>query len=115
MKVIEEKAESINLKEKLMIFLFHYLSTLNIMDAILTFVGLENALIEEANPLMNQIYSEHPFLFIFAKLSLSFLLYLFIIYKKVPNSKVTKGLTLFASAAYTVIFFTHCVWIILTM
>ncbi|WP_174733638.1 DUF5658 family protein [Mesobacillus harenae] len=96
-----------------MIFLFHYLSTLNIVDAVLTFVGLENALIEEANPLMSQIYSEHPFLFIFVKLSLSFLLYLFIIYKKVPNSKVTKGLTVIASVFYTITFIVHCIWITL--
>lgn len=97
-----------------MVLLFHYLSALNIFDAFVTFFGLQNSIIEEMNPLMNNLYEVNPFLFILTKLAFSVFLYLFIFLKKVPNSRVTKGLTLFASSIYTGIFFLHCYWLIMS-
>ncbi|MFP7297178.1 DUF5658 family protein [Neobacillus niacini] len=97
--------------EGLVVFLFHYLSLLNIFDAFITFFGLENSLIEEMNPLMRRIYEADPALFLMTKLAFSLCLYLFIIFKKVPATSLTKGLTVFASSFYTIIFFLHCYWL----
>lgn len=95
-----------------MVLLFYYLSVLNIFDGFITYFGLENALIQEMNPLMNRLYEAHPVLFIGTKLAFSACLYLFILFKKVPTSSLTKGLTVFASSFYTLIFFLHCYWLI---
>ncbi|OLS33971.1 DUF5658 family protein [Bacillus sp. MRMR6] len=94
-----------------MVFLFHYLSVLNIFDGFVTYYGLENRFITEMNPLMNSLYEANPWLFIFTKIAFSACLYLFIIFKMVPSSRLTKGLTVFASSFYTLIFFLHCYWL----
>ncbi|MGX6446147.1 DUF5658 family protein [Neobacillus sp. K501] len=95
-----------------MVILFHYLSALNIFDAFITYFGLKNSIIEEMNPLMNYVFETHPVLFIFIKLAFSVCLYLFIFFKKVPSSSLTKGLTICASSFYTVVFFLHCSWLV---
>lgn len=95
-----------------MVLLFHYLSLLNIFDGIITFFGLKNSHIQEMNPLMSKIYETDPALFLLTKLVFSLCLYLFIIFKKVPTSALTKGLTVFASSFYTLVFFLHCYWLI---
>ncbi|WP_420489086.1 DUF5658 family protein [Neobacillus vireti] len=95
-----------------MVLLFHYLSILNIFDAFITYFGLENSYIQEMNPLMNRIYEADPALFIILKLAFSLCLYLFIFLKKVPSSSLIKGLTVFATSFYTLIFFLHCYWLI---
>jgi hypothetical protein len=95
-----------------MVLLFHYLSLLNIFDAFITYFGLENSLIQEMNPLMNKIYEANPALFLITKLGFSLCLYLFIFFKKVPTSFLTKGLTVFATSFYTLIFFLHCYWLV---
>jgi hypothetical protein len=95
------------------VLLFHYLSLLNIFDAIITYFGLENSFIQEMNPLMSKIYEADPALFLTTKLAFSLCLYLFIFFKKVPTSSLTKGLTVFASSFYTLIFFLHCYWLVI--
>ncbi|WP_374978410.1 DUF5658 family protein [Neobacillus driksii] len=95
-----------------MVLLFHYLSLLNIFDACITYFGLENSMIQEMNPLMNRIYDADPALFLITKMGFSLCLYLFILFKKVPTSFLTKGLTVFASSFYTIIFFLHCYWLV---
>ncbi len=94
-----------------MTVLFHYLSLLNIFDGVITFVGLENSLISELNPIMDKLYDMNPMLFLSAKLSLSLFLYLFIIFKKVPTSKPSVALTYFAAGTYTLLFGLHSYWI----
>jgi hypothetical protein len=94
------------------VLLFHYLSLLNIFDACITYFGLENSMIQEMNPLMNRIYEADPALFLITKMGFSLCLYLFILFKKVPTSFLTKGLTVFASSFYTLIFFLHCYWLV---
>ena len=96
-----------------MVLLFHYLSILNIFDGFVTFFGLHFSLIEEMNPLMNQIYEVNPVLFILTKLTLSVFIYMFIFLKVVPNSNLVKGITIFASSIYTGIFMLHCYWIVI--
>lgn len=98
-----------------MVRLFHYLSLLNILDAFITYYGLEKQLITELNPLMDRMYEVNPALFIFMKLLLSFCLYLFILFKRVPTSKLIKGFTFSATFFYTIVFGLHCWWLILTI
>jgi len=92
-------------------FLFHYLSLLNIVDGVLTYWGLEQSLISELIPIMNQVYQWSPFLFIILKLFLSICLYLFIILKITPQTLLVKGLMLIAVSFYTFVFFLHYDWI----
>ncbi|WP_147535352.1 DUF5658 family protein [Bacillus marasmi] len=95
-----------------MIYLFYYLSLLNLIDGVITFFGLEYSIIGEMNPIMNQLYQLHPFLFITAKITLSLLLYLFIYFKQVPSSNAARTVTYVASGLYTVVFFLHSFWVI---
>jgi len=96
-----------------MVWLFHYLSLLNIVDALITYYGLEMAIITELNPLMARIYEIHPSLFILLKLSLSMFLYVFILFKMVPTSRLIKGFAYTASVFYTIVFGLHCWWLVL--
>ena len=84
-----------------MVALFYYISLLNLVDAALTVAGIESSLITEANPLMERIYSIDLRIFLILKLCLSMTLLLFILYKKVPKTRLVKGITLFAAASYT--------------
>lgn len=95
-----------------MIRLFHYLSLLNTVDALITYYGLEKAFITELNPLMGWMYGTNPSLFILAKLSLSVFLYLFIVFKVVPDTRLIRGLTVIASFFYSIVFCLHCWWLL---
>ncbi|MCM3573748.1 DUF5658 family protein [Mesobacillus subterraneus] len=95
-----------------MVLLFYYLSLLNLVDAALTVAGIERSLITEANPLMERVYSIDIGLFISLKILLSMTLLLFIMYKKVPQSRVVKGITLFATASYTAVICLHGFWLV---
>lgn len=88
-----------------------YLTLANLIDGILTFIGLEQSLIEEGNPLMSYLYSIDPFLFIGLKMILSVVLFCFIFYKKVLESKLINRLALFAVVAYSYILLLHGNWI----
>ncbi|WP_226677946.1 DUF5658 family protein [Mesobacillus jeotgali] len=99
-------------KVKHLILLFFYLSLLNLVDAALTVAGVESSIITEANPLMERIYSIDLRLFIILKLCLSVILLLFILYKKVPQSRLVKGITLFAAASYTTVICMHGYWLV---
>jgi hypothetical protein len=94
-----------------LILLFYYLSLLNLADAALTVTGIENSLITEGNPLMERLYSLGPELFIVVKILLSMILLLFVFSKKVPESRLTKNLTLFAAACYTAVIAVHSFWL----
>ena len=93
-------------------FLFHYLSLLNIVDAYFNILGLEQSLISEFNPIMNQIYQWSPVLFIILKIFLSLCLSLFIMLKLIPQTLLVKGLMVIAVSFYTFVFFLHCFWIV---
>ncbi|CAM3895227.1 DUF5658 domain-containing protein [Mesobacillus thioparans] len=95
-----------------MTLLFYYLIILNLFDAAVTWIGLENSLISELNPFILAVYEAHPFLFILIKVILSIFLLLFVLFKVVPQSSIIKGITIFASAAYTAVFFMHAFWLI---
>jgi len=99
-------------KVKYLVLLFYYLSLLNLVDAALTVAGIESSLITEANPLMERIYSIDLRLFITLKFCLSVTLLLFILYKKVPQSRLVKGITLFATVSYTTVICLHGFWLV---
>jgi len=92
-------------------YIFLYLSILNLVDGIVTFIGLEFALIEEGNPLMAQLYGESPILFLALKVFLSAFLYGFVLIKQLPTTSWIKGLTVFASVSYTFVCLMHGLWI----
>jgi hypothetical protein len=102
------------MKRKVMhlVLLFYYLSLLNLIDAVLTVAGIESSVITEANPLMERLYSIDIGLFIALKVLLSVALVLLTLYKKVPKSKLVKGLTLFAAASYTAVIGLHSFWLV---
>jgi hypothetical protein len=92
--------------------LFYYLTILNIFDAIVTWFGLEHAIISELNPLMGAIYEVNPVFFVIYKVTLSIFLLIFIFLKKVPRSPLIKGVTLLASLSYTAVVLVHGFWLI---
>ncbi|WP_432806605.1 DUF5658 family protein [Mesobacillus maritimus] len=98
-----------------MVALFHYLSLLNLVDAVVTYYGLQNAFITELNPMMDRLYQIHPVLFMAIKISLSVFLYIFIVFRRVPTSRMIKGMTTLASGFYTIVFALHCWWLFLTI
>lgn len=95
-----------------LVLLFYFLSLLNLADAFLTVVGIENSLITEVNPLMKSLYSLNQGVFIMVKIFFSTTLLLFIFYKRVPKSNLIKALTLFAAVCYTSVICLHGFWLI---
>ncbi|WP_456273089.1 DUF5658 family protein [Bacillus sp. AK031] len=91
--------------------LLHLLALLNILDALITLIGLKGNHIEEANPLMGSLYTTHPLLFLFTKLSLSAILYLVIYYDHFPKKKWFTALTYTAATLYTFTLILHSIWI----
>lgn len=96
-----------------MVFLFHYLSILNMVDAIATYFGLKYSYIAEFNPIMGGVYSTNPLFFLFLKITLSVILYGFIIFKKIPNSLLLKGITYSASVIYSLVMILHLSWLLI--
>ncbi|MGM0843549.1 MAG: DUF5658 family protein [Bacillota bacterium] len=92
-------------------FALHLLAALNTLDAIATVVGIKNAFIKEANPIMDSLYSSHPILFIAVKLSLSAIVYILIFYKKIPEKKWFTSITYTAVIIYSLTFLLHGIWI----
>ncbi|WLR54366.1 DUF5658 family protein [Mesobacillus subterraneus] len=92
--------------------LFYYLIIINFFDAVVTWIGLRFELISEMNPLMAAVYELNPLLFFITKLTLSIILLLFILLKKVPGSSLVKSVAVFAAASYTAVFFMHGYWLV---
>ncbi|MFD2445748.1 DUF5658 family protein [Bacillus sp. CGMCC 1.16607] len=94
-------------------FMFIYLAFINIVDGLVTYIGLKLGNIEEANPLMSFLFDFDPILFISVKLGLSILLIMFIYLIKAPKSRVIHSLLVFSSMIYTFVCFKHLYWIAL--
>src|SRR5690606_21738843 len=92
--------------------LFPYIALLNLVDGILTFIGLQLNFIDESNPLMQFLYSADPYLFLAVKVALSLLLVSFVVLKKLPTSSLVKRLSIFACFGYTLVMCIHCYWIV---
>ncbi|MCA1031703.1 DUF5658 family protein [Bacillus timonensis] len=91
--------------------LFHYLAILNILDGLLTFIGLQFSLIDERNPMMLYLYQSDPIFFITVKVFLSLFLYVFIYMDRVPNGRVIKGITLISTILYSIVCSFHMYWL----
>jgi hypothetical protein len=96
-----------------LVFLFIYLAVLNILDGIVTFMGLTFGKIEEANPIMNLLFETSPGLFLGIKIGLSLLLILIYINLKILNASIVKSLLLISSILYSVVCFQHYYWLTL--
>ncbi|TMU84252.1 hypothetical protein FGG79_15255 [Bacillus sp. BHET2] len=92
--------------------LFLCLALLNLVDGIISYIGLKGSFMEEGNPLMNEVYRVSPILFLGIKLLLSFILILVVVYDKIPRLKWVTVLTYIISVIYFITFFLHGVWMI---
>lgn len=92
--------------------IYYYLAILNFADGILTYIGLELNLIEEANIAMRLIYEAHPISFLIVKSLLSLLLCTLCFYQKIPNHKFMKTITFVGATLYTMVMFIHAYWVI---
>lgn len=90
----------------------YYLALLNLIDGILTYIGLKLNLIEEVNVLMKIIYEAEPVYFLIVKTLLSILLFVLCFYQKIPNNFRMKTISLVGATLYTIVMFIHVYWII---
>ncbi|SDK35519.1 DUF5658 family protein [Sediminibacillus albus] len=91
--------------------LFVYLAILNLLDGVVTYIGLELRVIAEANPFMDNLYGTSPSVFLGVKLLLSVALLLFCITNKLPRSHMVKALVVTASVFYLLICMMHGFWL----
>jgi hypothetical protein len=94
-----------------MFFLFMYLAFINFLDGAATYFGLRADAIEEANPIMRQLYDTDPFLFLAVKIALSILLILVYMMIKEPKTNLVRNLAFVSSIIYTLVCFKHYYWI----
>ncbi|WP_077618777.1 DUF5658 family protein [Bacillus sinesaloumensis] len=92
-------------------FVFTFLASLNLFDALITHFGILGNHISEANPLMYTVYEIHPLLFLTIKLMLSLFLIALIFIIRFPVSKLIRSLSYVATALYVYVFFLHGYWI----
>lgn len=84
-------------------------SILNLLDGILTLIGLNHNVIEEYNPVMKILYDFHPLLFLTVKLILSAFLILLSYF--IPEKSFVKIITICATVIYLIVCLLHLVWI----
>ncbi|RIW36094.1 hypothetical protein D3H55_06445 [Bacillus salacetis] len=89
----------------------HILAALNLIDAFVTWYGIKNDFIKEANPIMDSIYSAHPAWFLSVKILLSVFLYALILYGEIPRKKWFASVAYTAIAVYLLTFLLHGLWI----
>jgi Domain of unknown function (DUF5658) len=92
--------------------LFLGLAFLNLMDGIISFIGINGSFMVEANPLMNKMYTTSPILFLGIKLLLSFFLVLIVVYDRIPRLKWVTSMAYIVSVIYLFVFCLHGIWII---
>ncbi|MCC5802215.1 DUF5658 family protein [Rossellomorea vietnamensis] len=92
--------------------LFLGVAFLNLLDGIITFIGINGSFMVEANPFMNALYSISPVLFLGLKITLSLLLLLLVFYDKIPRRKWVTLMAYVVSVMYLFVFCLHSIWII---
>jgi len=90
----------------------YYLAILNLVDGILTFIGLKLNVIGEANVGMKMIYEASPIYFLVVKFILSALLSALCYYEKIPNRKGIKMISFVGGFLYTCVMFLHVYWVV---
>ena len=91
-----------------------YVSILNLLDAFLTMYGLHFDYITEANPLMNHLYFNWPWLFLLLKCGLSLFLIL-LSYNLNPtkrSSNVILTVSVIAAVSYSFVCLVHGYWLL---
>ncbi len=86
-----------------------FLLVLNLIDGILTYIGLNLELYIEKNPLLDHLYSVNPDLFILMKIlmpTIILIILMFLTYQK-KLSKVTNGVIAIGNFIYLTIFMYH--------
>lgn len=91
--------------------LFIFLASANILDAILTYIGINLSVIQEGNPVMAFVYSIEPLLFLVIKIILSAILIGMILFKLVPSHVFVKGITIAATIGYSFVILLHGNWL----
>ncbi|WP_201717008.1 DUF5658 family protein [Rossellomorea arthrocnemi] len=94
--------------------LFLGLAFMNMLDGIISFIGLNGSFMVEANPLMNELYSMSPTLFLCFKMILSLLLLILVFYDKIPRIKWVTSMAFVVGIMYLFVFCLHSFWIIQT-
>jgi hypothetical protein len=88
---------------------------LNIFDGLATHYGLKNALIKEANPVMDLLWKNNPSLFLLTKILLSVLILFISLYifkkSKAAFRKLYTLLLACVCSLYAGIMFLHILWI----
>ncbi|KAA0563011.1 DUF5658 family protein [Rossellomorea aquimaris] len=92
--------------------LFLGLAFLNLMDGIISFIGLNGSFMVEANPLMNELYMTSPILFLGIKILFSLFLVLIVFYDRIPRLKWVTSIAYVVSIIYLFVFCLHGIWII---
>ncbi|WP_341357043.1 DUF5658 family protein [Rossellomorea sp. y25] len=90
-----------------------YIAIINLLDAFLTLYGLHFDYMTEANPLMNNLYSASPWLFLLLKGGLSLSLFI-LLYKLHPDKKfsnVLLSVSVIAAASYSFTCMMHGYWL----
>ncbi|MEI2664704.1 DUF5658 family protein [Rossellomorea sp. LJF3] len=92
--------------------LFLGVAVLNLLDGIISFIGINGSFMVEANPFMHALYSTSPVLFLGFKMTLSLLLLLLVFYDKIPRVKWITSMAYIAGIIYIFVFCLHGIWII---
>ncbi|WP_263622891.1 DUF5658 family protein [Guptibacillus algicola] len=83
------------------------------MDGLITFWGVQHSLIDEANPLMKELFSIHPYAFLGFKIILSLLLLFLGIIKFEFISRLVWASLSVATILYTGVLIYHAYWLFL--
>ncbi|WP_377887454.1 DUF5658 family protein [Alkalihalobacillus sp. R86527] len=94
-------------------FTLYYLACCNIIDGFITYWGVQNSVIEEANPMMKALVHYHPYAFLIFKLALSIVLIFIGIMKFEFDSRFVSASLIVASILYTFIVVYHAYWLFL--
>lgn len=97
-------------------FYLIFLSILNLIDMLCTYIGLKLNLIEESNPLMDFLYKKNEFYFLFIKTMLSVCIFYIIFYLDKNKEKLNKFIGFsfkLVTLLYIIIFLIHIFWITL--
>lgn len=91
--------------------LFLIISFLNLADGLLTYIGIQLELIDEANPLMSSVWEISPFLFLALKIFLSIILFIFAYTFSTKHVKTWTIILIVPLLLYASIFAVHLTWI----
>lgn len=107
------------MKNNRIVYFGLYIALLNLFDGFATYYGLSNNLIEEANPLMDFLWTTSPIFFLQIKLllSISIAIISYLVYQG-SNSvfqRIYFYILTVVSLIYSGVFFLHIYWIAIVL